>query len=468
MTDIAPFTPLTEQAALAAKGQVTAMDLLQHSLERIQRLDGDLNAFTEVWVDAATAQAEALDQHIRQHGQSMGPLHGVPVAIKDEYDVAGYRTGLGTNAVTRTASQDSEVVRRLRQGGAVIVGHTNMPEFGQWPFTESTTHGYTRNPWNRAASTAGSSGGSAAAVASGMVPVAIGGDGGGSIRLPSAWCGLFGLKAQRGRVSAAPNRTLWRSLGTIGPLTRTVADAAAVLDVIAGPLPQDPYQPEPWPMALTTAITQDPGHLKIRVALAPPMSAPKLDHQTEAAIRAVANTLAALGHRVEEGPTVDFKLGTTMMQLMGGGVTDELDLLDHPRRLEARTRHGLVLYRALAKLAAKAEADAERRTPAALELFDQVDLLITPTVPCPAKPVGQLDGLGFVRTALAALPLSAYTSIWNVLGNPAAAVPAGFTERGLPLSVQLVAAPGREPLIMQVAAQIERAMPWAQETPAVG
>jgi amidase len=453
------FTSVIEQARLVADKQCSARDLVEHSLARIARLNPDLRAFIHVFVDESRAAADELDA-IQASTGVVGPLHGVPIAIKDEIDIAGYRTSFGTNAVTHTAPVDAEVVRRLREAGAILIGKTAMPEFGQWPFTESNSNGYTRNPWNRMYSTAGSSGGTAAAVASGMVAAGLGGDGGGSIRLPSSWCGLFGVKCQRGRVSVAPNAALWRALGVCGPLTRTVADSALLYDILASHLPTDAYQAEPWPQTLTEALGEDPGPLRIRVLEAPPAGGPKLDPQTSGALHAAASALAGLGHTVSEGPWPSYKPGLMMMGQMGGGVVDELKSIDSIKGLEWRTRGALPLYRLLNLVSKKAESDAVKAAESFFKVFSEVDLLLTPTTYRHALPVGQLDGLGSVRTAAAALPIVAYTSIWNVLGNPAAAVPAGFSADGLPLSVQLVAAPNAEPLLFQVAAQMEKALPW--------
>ncbi|MDR1710820.1 MAG: amidase [Propionibacteriaceae bacterium] len=456
------FTSVIEQARLVADKQCSARDLVQHSLGVISRLNPDLRAFTQVFADAALAVADSLDA-----GPVTGPLHGVPIAVKDEIDVAGYRTCFGTNAVTHIAKSDAEVVRRLREAGAIIIGKTAMPEFGQWPFTESTANGYTRNPWNRMCSTAGSSGGTAAAVASGMVAAGLGGDGGGSIRLPSSWCGLFGVKSQRGRISAAPNPSLWRALGVSGPLTRTVADSALLFDVLASHLPTDRFAAEPWDRTLSEAVTQDPGPLRVRVIEDPPDGGPKAEPQTKEALRAVGVALAGLGHDVATGGWPPYKAGFMMTAQMAGGVIDELAAIDSVKGLEKRTRRALLLYRILNALSAKAETDAAAAGEVFFKVFDEVDVILTPTTYRHALPVGQLDGLGVLATSRVSLPISAYTSIWNVLGNPAAAVPAGFSRDGLPLSVQIATAPNREPLLFQVAAQIEKALPWADRKPAL-
>lgn len=208
---------LVEQRELLEQGVLSSQELVAATLTGIDAA-ADLNAFTQVLHEQA--RAEAIERDRERAAGEVGPLHGIPIAIKDEIDIAGLVTTFGTRANSTPAKADAEVVRRLRAAGAVIVGKTAMPEFGQWPFTESSTYGVTRNPWNRNHTTGGSSGGSAAAVAAGLVPVAIGSDGGGSIRIPSACCGLFGLKPQRGRVPVAPFEQLWWALGATGPLAR--------------------------------------------------------------------------------------------------------------------------------------------------------------------------------------------------------------------------------------------------------
>ena len=465
------FTSLTEQVALVATGAVRSVDLVSAALGRIERLNPELNAFVTVIADRALQEAAGRDA-LAATGERLGPLHGVPIVIKDENDVEGTRTTYGGAAVTRIAAADAELVRRLRSAGAVIVGKTTMPEFGLWPFTESVANGITRNPWDRMRSTAGSSGGTAAAVASGMVAMGIGGDGGGSIRLPASWCGLYGLKPQRGRVSAAPHPSLWRALGTAGPLTRTVADSALVYDVIAGTVDVDRYRAQPWsrPLAATVAgaLAGDVPRLRILVVEANPAGGPAADVETLAALHASAAALAELGHDVREGrlPKVAFSLD--FMSLVAAGVADEAAGLDRPDLVEARNRAGIRLTSLLARRADAAERAAVGPIAAKLNaVFDDVDLVLMPTTPTAAQPIGALDGLGFARASLRATGVASFTSVWNVAGNPAAAIPAGFTDAGLPRSVQLVGRAHDEPTVVAVSAQLERARPWADRRPPI-
>ena len=286
-----------ETVAEIGAGGSDAATVLEQALGRIAEHDPRLNAFSVVLAERARAEAaerDALPEAER------GPLHGVPVAVKEEIDVAGCVTTFGGEANTTPAAADGEVVRRLRAAGAVIVGKTTMPEFGAFPYTESASRGLTRNPWDPTRTPGGSSGGTAAALASGMVPVAIGGDGGGSIRIPAACCGLFGLKPQRGRVTTAPHEHLWWSLGTVGPLSRTVLDSAVVYDVIRGsppPTASGPGRPAPSPRRRSG----QPGRLRIGWSAKPVTLGVKPDPIHVRALEETARLLARPGSRRAPG-----------------------------------------------------------------------------------------------------------------------------------------------------------------------
>ncbi|MFC4224212.1 amidase [Lysinibacter cavernae] len=458
------FASVTDLAAWIAGAEVTSREVTEHFIARIEALNPRLNAFKRILSAEARAEADARDA-LQASGAQLGPLHGVPIAIKDENDVEGTPTTYGGAASTVIASRDSEVVRRLRQAGAVIIGKTLMPEFGIWPYTETEANGITRNPWDVTRSPAGSSGGTAAAVAAGMVPAGIGGDGGGSIRLPSAACGLFGLKPQRGRVSAAPNAALWRSLGTIGPLTRTVADAALIYDVIAGTTPTDAYHATPWDAPLLDALTTNPGSLRILVASDNPNGGPAADAETLAALEATAQTLAALGHIVSHGTLPKASTALPFLFQVAGGVLDEAKRVDHPERLEGRTKAMVRVATITKPWAAWAERAGAAASTTINTVFEEYDLVLTPTATTPAVRAGQLSGVGFVRASLKATPAASFTSIWNLCGNPAAALPSGRSADGLPLSVQIIGRAGGEATIMAVSAQLERVRPWAEFRP---
>ncbi|MGH8880870.1 MAG: amidase, partial [Stackebrandtia sp.] len=451
------FAGVARQAELVRSGGISARELTDATLDRIARLDPALNAFRVVLGEQARAEAEARDA-----APADGPLWGVPLAVKDEFDVAGQVTGFGGAAQVTAAESDCEMVRRLRAAGAVIVGKTTMSEFGQWPFTESVAHGRTRNPWNPERTPGGSSGGSAAAVASGMVAAAMGGDGGGSIRIPAACCGLFGLKPQRGRVSTAPHPDLWHALGTAGPLTRTVADSAIIYDVLNGTTDVDRWRAGPSGMSFTEAATTAPGSLRIGFSTAStqPGVTPHREHLV--AVIETAKLLRGLGHEVERVRARYPDITAAFIPQFYGGVRAEAGLVDHPERLEARTRQTLRLGRATPdSMVEWAVKHGERVAARVNRIFDDVDVLLTPTIAARPRRAGALDRAGSLRAQVLSLPMIAYTAIWNVAGNPAASIPAGHGSDGLPIGVQLVARPDDESTILRVAAQLETARPWA-------
>lgn len=451
---------VAELARRTSSREVTAVEVLEACLARIAERDPALNAFSVVLADQARAEAAARDRSLAE-GETPGALHGVPVAIKEEVEVAGCVTTFGGRANSTPATVDGEVVRRLRAAGAVIIGKTRMPEFGQWPFTESVDGGYTRNPWKPGHTPGGSSGGTAVAVAAGMVPVGIGGDGGGSIRIPSACCGLFGLKPQRGRVTTAPMEHLWWSLGTVGPLARTVLDSALVYDAIRGNTATDLFRAAEPATSFAEAARAEPGRLRIGWSTRSPIKGLRPDPAHVRAVRDTAQLLSDLGHDVVE---VDPRYPDATLAFVPqffAGVRDEADAVEHYDRLEKRTREtyrlgswvrpGVVKWalRTGEKVAAKAN-----------RVFEDVDVLLTPAIAHRPRRVGALDNGGTVRAALAAQPMIAYAALWNITGNPAASVPAGVAADGLPLAVQLVGRRDDETTLLSLSAQLEAARPW--------
>lgn len=448
--------------ALTDAGGTGATDGVRAALARIARYDRDLNAFQTVLADDALATAADLD---RLDPAQRGPLHGVPVAVKAEIDVAGVVTTFGTRANSAPATADALVVQKLRAAGAVVVGVTRMPEFGAWPYTETTGYGVTRNPHDLSRTPGGSSGGSAAAVAAGLVPVALGGDGGGSIRIPSAHCGLFGLKPQRGRVSASPNPHLWHALGTTGPLTRSVRDSALVHDLLGGNVPGDAYTAGPVGSlvdavagAVSDAVTGAAGapRLRVGVCLTPPAKTGRLHPEHVAAVRRVAGLLLEAGHTVTEydprypDPTASF------VPQFFAGIRSEAAAVEYPDRLERRTR-AVVRLGSWVRRPVHRWAEKRGRTIArALDpVWRDVDVLLTPTVPDRPGAADTTAGKGAVRTLLAASGPVAYTAMWNVTGFPAAAVPVGTGRDGLPLSVQLIGPDDGEERLVALAAGIQ-------------
>jgi amidase len=449
------FTGVAHQAELVRSGAVTARALVAASLERIGRLDPSLNAFRVVRAERALAEAGAAQARV-DAGEA-APLLGVPIAVKDNMDVAGELTTHGTGIVDEAATQDAEVVRRLRAAGAIVVGKTNMPELALWPqLTDSQAWGATRNPWDPARTTGGSSGGSAAAVAAGMVAGALGSDGGGSIRIPSAACGLFGLKPQRGRVPLVPDDDHWLGLTCFGPMTRTVADAALLLDVVAD-------GEHDFARAAATA----PARLRIAVSTKPTLPA-KPKAAAREAVASTADLLRSLGHVVRERDPDHGQVQPLFGPRYARGAWLDAQRLERRAELEKRTRGIVRVGGRMERMAARARAKEAARAARINAIFDEHDVLMTPVTAAQPLPVGRFDGAGAARTFLGAGEFACYTAVWNVTGQPAAAVPAGFDADGMPMAVQLVAPPDGEATLFALAAQIEQARPWAHRRPLVG
>ncbi len=460
------YAGIARQAQLIREGDVSSVELVGVCLERIARLDPLLNAFRSVFAERVTLEAEQADA--RRAGGDERPLLGVPIAVKDDIDVAGEVTRWGTNAVDRPAAEDAEVVRRLRQAGALVIGKTNVPELTQWPFTETATFGVTRNPWDLQRSPGGSSGGSGAAVAAGLVGAALGSDGAGSIRIPGAWCGLFGLKPQRGRVSLAPRPRAWHGLSVIGLLARRVADTALFHDVASGTTEVDLDRAPAPEITFTQAASQPPGRLRIAYSTQIPAGViPKLDPDCARAVERTVEALRSLGHElVERAPDYGLDGIPAVIVRYLRGIHDDAAGLEHPERLERRTRAmarmgGLLPNGALQWALANERSIAGRLN----EIFVDHDVVLTPTTASPPPRVGQLQGRGAVWTLNAVAGMVPYNGVWNLTGQPAAAVPAGFGSDGLPRSVQLVGREGDETTLLSLAAQLERERPWEQERP---
>jgi amidase len=452
------FAGIARQAELIAAGEVSPRDLVQTYLERIERLDPQLNAFRIVFAEQALAQAG--DEEGRAGADPARPLRGVPVAIKDDVDVAGEVTARGSNAYGAPAEHDSDMVRRLRDAGAIVIGKTNVPELEVWPFTETDTWGITRNPWNTEHTTGGSSGGSAAAVAAGMVGAALGSDGLGSIRIPAGWCGIFGIKPQRDRVSIAPKREAWHGLSVWGPLARSVRDAALFLDVIAS---------EPSTPSLVESAGNPPGGLRIAVSYkSPPGVISKLFDEQRDAVSETAELLRSLGHTVTEAEISWGNVAPAMIARYLRGIHDDAKRMAHPERLEKRTKGmarmgAMVPARFVARTRAREAKVAERLN----RLLSDHDVILTPGAARPAPPVRRYEGKGAFVTLNGVAAWVPYFGPWNFTGQPAVSVPAGFTDDGLPRGVQLVGRPSDEATLVSLAAQIEAERPWADRRPPV-
>jgi amidase len=447
-------------------GELTAREVVEHSIARIEELDGELNAVVGRRFDAALAEVDA--------GLPDGPLTGVPFLIKDlGSEVAGLpATGGSRLFADAVATRDSELVRRYKRAGLVVLGTTNTPEFGLNASTESQLHGPARNPRDRGRSTGGSSGGSAAAVATAMVPAAHATDGGGSIRIPAAMCGLVGLKPSRGRTTGSPDPgTLAAPVSVPNAVTTTVRDSALLLDVIAGPLPGEAYAAPALSGTFLEATQREPGRLRIGLATRA-RNGIDVDPSCLDAVLTAAKLCEELGHHVEEmTPAFDpADVGAASGVLMGADlvvtVDDRLAQLGRslqPGDVEPFTEVLLDHYRGLSG------SDVHRALRRAQEIgwevataFTTYDVLLTPTLAQPTPPLGLLDTTRPETMYEHGSTYSAWTSVFNVTGMPAISLPLGIDGTGLPLGVQFAAELGQEPLLLSLAAQIEQAVPWVR------
>ncbi|QLJ03549.1 amidase [Streptomyces sp. NEAU-sy36] len=457
---------LAASARALAGGEVTSRELVARTLARIEAAQPVLNAFRLVRHEAALAEADAADRELAAGRRR--PLLGVPIAVKDDTDVAGEPTAFGCAGDFPPAAADGEAVRRLRAAGAVIVGKTNTCELGQWPFTEGRAFGDTRNPWHTGHTPGGSSGGSAAAVAAGLVPAALGSDGAGSVRIPASWTHLIGIKPQRGRISTWPRAEPFQGITVNGTLARTVADAALLLDAASGSHDRDVHRPAA--LTVADAVGRDPGRLRIALSLKPPFTAvpARLDPRVRARVTALAECLAGLGHEVTEADPPYGLIGLTFVPRATAGIAEFAREVPDPALLDPRTRGAARLGRLLGgaplRAARRAEAVLHRRIGG---FFRTYDVVLAPTTATPPPRIGALYRLGGMATDRAMIAACPYAWPWNVLGWPGVNVPAGFTGDGLPVGAQLLGPAGSEPLLVSLAAQLEAELRWHERWPAV-
>lgn len=445
------FAGVAKLAGLLEHRQLNPRELTELYLRRIEQFDPGLRSFVSVRAEAALAEADAAGARL-QAGEH-GPLLGIPLAIKDNLDIAGEPTGHGTQGPHAPAASDCEAVNRLRDAGAIILGKTALCPLAAWGhFTASEANGVTRNPWNTDRSPGGSSGGSAAAVAAGLAPIALGSDGGGSIRIPSAFCGLFGLKPQRGRIPLAPAEDHWYGCTVLGGLGRSVRDVAVLDDVLAA---RDSF---------TEAALRDPGQLRIAYSLKPAIPGVKPSPQAVQAVTQTAELLRSLGHEVEEAKLAHPQLLVTFTPRWTAGVAEDAEL--NPDGLDRRTHRLAAAGRRLRGRALRRSLAGEVKVAARLnQVFDSYDLVMTPTTAAPAPPAEISQGAGAFRTFNQGSPYVCYTPTWNYVGQPAASIPAGFDDDGLPLAVQLAAPADGETTIISLAAQLEAAQAWTERRP---
>ncbi|HYU16317.1 MAG TPA: amidase [Candidatus Acidoferrum sp.] len=464
------FKPATELATLVHTGQVSSTDLVTAALERIEQLQPTLNAFVHIDADGALKAAAGIER------DDPRPFAGVPIAIKDTTSVAGMPYTMASDIFGDfVPGHDSFVTRRIREAGFVLVGKTNMPEFGILPVSEPRRYGPTRNPWDTDRTPGGSSGGSAAAVAAGMVPLAHGSDGGGSIRIPAACTGLVGLKPTRGRISRGPE------LGDDylvqdGSLTRTVAETAVMLDLLSGYEVGDTTWAPPPSEPFADAAKRDPGRLRIGYTMTAAIEAP-LDPECESATLNAAQLMSELGHDVEEveAPwagqelleifTMAFATPIAMGMHFGGMVTGREPTAELVEPLSWTMWNGIRERSALDYLLARTQLGAVSRD--IIALWETYDVILTPALAERPVAIGEIDACSddpwedFRRSGL----FTPYTAIYNVSGQPAISVPLFHGDDGLPTAVQLGGRPAGEGTLLSLAAQLEAARPWADRRP---
>ena len=471
ITELHHLTAL-DQAAAIRRGEIRPRELVEHYLARIEGLNRDLGAFVTVTADRALDEASEAERRLGTDG-ALSPLFGVPTAIKDLNLVAGVKTCFGSLAMTEfVAPIDDNVVTRVRGAGLISLGKTNTPEFGLTCYTEPDVAPPARTPFDPSRSAGGSSGGAAAAVSAGLVAVAQGTDGAGSIRIPASVCGLVGLKSSRGRVSAGPVMADISGLAVNGPITRTVSDAAALLDVMAGPMPGDPYWAPPLPEGETflASTTRAPGRLRIGFTKEPVIAEAELDKECGDAFDAAASLMTELGHEVGECP-----------RLFSGSLVPEFELIwavgaasipvaaDKESDLRPITRW-------LRELGRKADATrfmsalarvqfAARQTVVAMSAFD---IVVTPTLAQRPALIGAFrDDDHPERDFEAQKRFTPFTAPANLTGQPAISLPLYWSDDGLPIGVQLIGRPAEETVLLSLAAELEQARPWLERVPSV-
>jgi len=466
------FRPASELAALVRSGEISARELVSASLDRIEALDGQINAFTHVDGERALATADAI-----RPGDER-PFAGVPIAIKDNQPVEGMPLTFCADLFGDLVPPfDAAFVGRLRAAGFVIVGKTALPEYGILPSTESRRNGPTRNPWDLSRTPGGSSGGAAAAVAAGMLPLAHGNDGGGSIRIPAACCGLVGLKPARGRVSLAP--ALGDSfLVTDGVLTRTVAESAVLLDLIAGPELGDATWAPPPAEPFAAAAAREPKPLRVGFTLSPPLTEIEVDPMAERAVRDAAALLQELGHEVEEIasppwaiPGVFELFSASFGPAVASTIVFAATIAGREPTADNMEKLSWYLWERASQLGAAHFLAAQGQLQALARMFvtgmSDYDVVLTPSLALRPRPIGELfgDNDDPAETFRRSGEFTPFTAIANVTGQPAISLPFAHGEDGLPVGIHFFGRPADEATLLALGAQLEAARPWAGRRP---
>jgi aspartyl-tRNA(Asn)/glutamyl-tRNA(Gln) amidotransferase subunit A len=459
------FTPATELARLIRERQLSPVELTRAVLERIERVNPRINAFCTLTADAALAVARDAEQAVVR-GQARGPLHGIPFTIKDLHFTRGVRTTSGSFIFEhRVPDVDPPVVRRLKQAGGVMLGKTTTPEFGWKGLGDSPLTGATRNPWNTAMTTGGSSAGAGAATAAGFGPLHQGSDGAGSIRIPSGFCGIFGLKPSFGRVPMWPISNNDYS-SHMGPMTRTVADAALMLSVMAGPDEWDRTSLEAAPDDYVGKLSA--GIKGLKIGFSPDLGGFPVDAEVAAVVKQAVRAFDGLGCVVEEvkpsfADTHDLirclwsahEAGNYAPYLREWGERMDPGLV---ACIEDGLRYSVVDY-------VEARGQKLAYWDSVRPLFEKFDLLLTPTLSVAAFPVGRLNPEHWPQHAWDWIGWASFSYPFNFTGQPAASVPAGFTPAGLPVGLQIVGRRFADLTVLQASAAFEAARPWAERRP---
>ena len=465
MSEIHELTAV-EQGAAVRRGELSPVELAEHYLDRIARLD-DVGAFVTVTAEQSSARARSL----AEGPAGAGPLWGVPTAIKDLNATAGVRTTFGSAAYADFVPEVSDnVTLSLEAAGLVSLGKTSTPEFGSPCYTEPEGRPPAVTPWDRTRTAGGSSGGAAAAVAAGLVPVAQGSDGGGSIRIPASCCGLVGLKPSRGRVSPAPMYGDAIGLSTAGSIARTVRDAAALLDVLAGRRAGDPFWAPAPSGTFLDACEREPGRLRIARFVEPVIADVAVDPQIVSASDSTSQLLEGLGHEVVDVPVPLPREAVATFEICWAVLT-ALSVTPLPPERRALIRPLTAWLAAQGEAASAPEfglaiGALRRYAAAALQALAPYDVVLTPTLATLPPRVGELrDDVDPARDFAAQKAFTPWTSAWNVTGMPAISLPLRWSAEGLPIGMMLAARPAEEELLLGLAAQVEAAAPWSDRRP---
>ena len=461
------YMPAVEIASAIREKILSPVQIVDAILNRIDRLNPKLNAYCTLLAEDARKQAKEAEDLVMKGGD-LGLLHGVPVSVKDLIFTKGVRTTFGSRIYENfVPDADDVVVERLRAAGAIIVGKTNTPEFGFMGVTDNLLFGPTRNPWNLERHAGGSSGGAAAAVVAGISPLAVGSDGGGSIRIPSSFCGAFGLKPSYGRVPRGPGFPEWQTLSHTGPITRTVADAALMMEVIAG---RDDRDINSLPETRLEYMALLGGDLKgLRVGWSPDLGYALVDPEVLAVTTTALGVFESLGAEIEEagleletlGPAFSVIWAVTLASKLADKLEEWRDHMN-PQLVQTIERGSAVTAIKYAQAALERKEFWSRIQP----MFEKYDILLTPSTAVPAFDINtyQVTEIAGVK-GTPALEWTPFTYPFNFTGQPTASVPCGWTEDGLPIGLQIIGRRFDDATVLKVAAAFEQAAPWADKHP---